>query len=76
VINATFSYIMYISFSSQRTTDHGQPTGKLYHLRLRVECTFLVYFIHKPNSSEADYINNHILNVFKYVFNIQLIIKL
>ena len=26
--------------------------------------------------SKADYINNHILNVFKYIFNIQLIIKL
>ena len=24
---------------SGRTTDHGQATGKLYHLRLRVECT-------------------------------------
>ena len=23
----------------KRTTDHGQATGKLYHLRLRVECT-------------------------------------
>ena len=23
----------------ERTTDHGQVTGKLYHLRLRVECT-------------------------------------
>jgi hypothetical protein len=23
----------------ERTTDHGQTTGKLYHLRLRVECT-------------------------------------
>ena len=23
----------------ERTTDHGQETGKLYHLRLRVECT-------------------------------------
>ena len=23
----------------ERTTDHGQATGKLYHLRLRVECT-------------------------------------
>jgi hypothetical protein len=21
------------------TTDHGQATGKLYHLQLRVECT-------------------------------------
>jgi len=24
----------------ERTTDHGQATGKLYHLRLPVECTF------------------------------------
>jgi hypothetical protein len=24
----------------ERTTDHEQATGKLYHLRLRVECTF------------------------------------
>ena len=23
----------------ERTTDYGQATGKLYHLRLRVECT-------------------------------------
>jgi hypothetical protein len=23
----------------ERTTDHGQATGKLYHLRLRVDCT-------------------------------------
>jgi hypothetical protein len=23
----------------ERTTDHGKATGKLYHLRLRVECT-------------------------------------
>jgi hypothetical protein len=23
----------------ERTTGHGQATGKLYHLRLRVECT-------------------------------------
>jgi hypothetical protein len=23
----------------ERITDHGQATGKLYHLRLRVECT-------------------------------------
>ena len=26
----------------ERTTDHGQATGKLYLLRLRVECTFFV----------------------------------
>ena len=42
--NATFSYIMATSFSggrsrrTRRTTDHGQATGKLYHLWLRVEC--------------------------------------
>jgi hypothetical protein len=38
--------------------------------------TRALYFIYKPNRSEADYINNHILNVFKYIFNIELIIKL
>jgi len=25
-------------------TDHGQGTGKLYHLRLRVECTLFVIY--------------------------------
>jgi hypothetical protein len=46
VLNATFSYIMATSFSGgrsrstpERTTDHVQATGKLYHLRLWVECT-------------------------------------
>jgi hypothetical protein len=31
----------FVSFRSlrERTTDHGQATGKLYHMRLRVECT-------------------------------------
>jgi hypothetical protein len=45
-LSAYFSYIMATSFSGgrsreypKRTTDHGQATGKLYHLRLRVECT-------------------------------------
>ena len=33
----------------ERTTDHGQATGKSYHLRLRVECTFIV--IYKPDSN-------------------------
>ena len=28
----------------ERTTDHGQATGKLYHLRLQVECTLLVIY--------------------------------
>jgi hypothetical protein len=27
----------------ERTNDHGQATGKLYHLQLRVECTFFFY---------------------------------
>ena len=50
VFNATFSNISAISWQPlfcwwkkpeypERTTDHGQATGKLYHLRLRVECT-------------------------------------
>ena len=29
---------------SERTTDHGKATGKLYHLRLRVECTLFVIY--------------------------------
>jgi hypothetical protein len=42
--NATFSNISAMSWRpvlvlDERTTDHGQTTGKLYHLRLRVECT-------------------------------------
>jgi hypothetical protein len=28
----------------ESTTDHGQATGKHYHLRLRVECTLLVIY--------------------------------
>jgi hypothetical protein len=28
----------------ERTTDHGQATGKLYHMRLRFECTFFVIY--------------------------------
>jgi hypothetical protein len=31
---------------------------------------------HQKIKSKDDYFNNHILNVFKYIFNIQLIIKL
>jgi len=31
--------------------------------------SYIVY-IYIPNISEADYINNHILNVLKYIFNI------
>ena len=35
-----------------------------------------VALTHQKIKSKADYINNHILNVFKCIFNIQLIIKL
>jgi len=28
----------------ERTTDHGQATIKLYHTRLRVECTLFVIY--------------------------------
>jgi hypothetical protein len=49
MFNATFSNISAISWRPvlvvkkpecpERTTDHGQATGKLYHLRLRIECS-------------------------------------
>jgi len=29
---------------TERTIDHGHATGKLYHLRLRVECTLFVIY--------------------------------
>jgi hypothetical protein len=51
VFSATFSNISAIAWPPvlvveeaeypEKSTDHGQATGKLYHLRLRVECTFL-----------------------------------
>ena len=47
VFNATFSYIMETSFSgwkNRREPDPGQATGKLDHLRLRVECTLFVIY--------------------------------
>jgi len=54
VFNATFSNISVISWRPvlvveeaeypERTTDHEQATGKLYHLRVRVECTLLCNF--------------------------------
>jgi hypothetical protein len=52
VFNAIFSNISAISWRPvlvvkeaeypERTTDHEQATGQLYHLRLRVECTLFV----------------------------------
>jgi len=54
VFNATFSNISAISWRAalaveeaeypERTTDHGQATGNLYHLQLRVECTLIVIY--------------------------------
>ena len=37
----------------KRTTDHGQATGKLYHLRLRVWCT--LFAIHKTGRESTTY---------------------
>jgi hypothetical protein len=37
----------------ERTTDHGQATGKLYHLRLRVEYTLFV--IYKARREPTEY---------------------
>jgi len=51
VFNATFNDISVIIYRGgqfywgrkpeypERITNHGQTTGKLYHLRMRVECT-------------------------------------
>jgi hypothetical protein len=46
VFNATFNNISVISWlpvlvveEAGENPDHGQVAGKLYHLRLRVECT-------------------------------------
>jgi hypothetical protein len=33
----------------ERTTDHGQATGKLYHLQLRVECTLFAIYKTRAN---------------------------
>jgi hypothetical protein len=40
----------------ERTTDHGQATGKLYHLRLRVECTLFV--IYKAGREPTPYVES------------------
>jgi hypothetical protein len=47
VFNATFSNISAISWRpvlvvEEAGENHGQTTGKLYHLWLRVECTLFV----------------------------------
>jgi hypothetical protein len=43
----------------ERTTDHGQATGKLYHLRLRVECTFFVIYKAMNRSSSNTNTGRH-----------------
>jgi hypothetical protein len=52
VFNAIFSNISAISWRPDLVVEeagvpgenHGQATGKLYHLRLRVECTLFVIY--------------------------------
>jgi hypothetical protein len=41
-------------FLSKLTTNPGQATVKLYHLRLRVECTFFL-FIYKAEREHTSY---------------------
>ena len=69
---------MATSFSGGRSWREPLTTGKqlVNFIGCESSAPFLYILYTKPNSSEADYINNHILNVFKYVFNTQLIIKL
>jgi hypothetical protein len=31
--------LLKVALKHQKSTDHGEATGKLYHLRLQVECT-------------------------------------
>jgi hypothetical protein len=37
----------------EKTTDHGQATGKLYHLHLRVEC--ILFVIYKAGREHTPY---------------------
>jgi hypothetical protein len=60
VFNATFSNISAISWRPVLVVEeagvpeeNGQATGKLYHLRLLVECTFLI--IYKAGSEPTSY---------------------
>jgi hypothetical protein len=59
VFNATFNNISAIAWrpvlvveQAGVTTNHGQATGKLYHLRLQVKCTLFVIYKagHEPTS--------------------------
>ena len=60
VLSATFSNILAISWQPvvvveeaidlERTFHHDQVTGKLYHLRLRVECTVFCNLQRQPRT--------------------------
>jgi hypothetical protein len=50
----------------ERTTDHGQATGKLYHLRLRVECTLFVIY---KSGREPIYCKKLVQVIFKSRFS-------
>jgi hypothetical protein len=65
VFNATFSNISAVSWRPvlvveeeypERTSEHGQATGKLYNLRLRVDCTFfvIIFVVDSPESDVVD----------------------
>jgi hypothetical protein len=49
----------------ERTIDHGQATGKLYHLQLRVECTF---FCNLQNRAQT-----HFQQYFSYILVVSFI---
>jgi uncharacterized protein YjaG (DUF416 family) len=61
---------MATSFSagrSQRTTDHGSKQLVTFiTCGCESSAPYFVYFIHKSNSSEADYINNNILKTGRH----------
>jgi hypothetical protein len=52
---------------TERTTDHGQSTGKLYHLRLRIECTFFVTYMnpHRIGDRLVAWMQRHDDNYYK-----------
>jgi hypothetical protein len=50
---------------------------EVLHVNVGFFCAIEMHRLkHQKIKSKADYINNHILNVLKYIFDIQLIIKL
>jgi hypothetical protein len=53
--------------STQRTTDHGQSTGKLYHLRLRVECTLFCTLQRRARIHAVLVIGLYELNIMSFL---------